>query len=517
VILNYYYELAHFDSDRKEEFVDHLRRQYRQDLGFFVRLRSPEECTDAIDINWEIVNACAVRDWMRAQSLFMRLRAAESMALGKFHAAYGHCLFRAAFDDYDPDDPADDSETLSQWSVSIVERSPDSLIADLTFEFSNIGLGLVGTGDTFVDPSKFGLPSGRPQELLLDARNELEKARDQIQEFRPGLRCALARCYMGLGVYRQAASEYMLLADSAAGQLAWTGFQLPGLVARFRASAAVALALAGEDAKLRQFLKQWIEAESGEPGPRESLAQLEARCGNYELAFQELSAANAINPAHDQDWKSTLLVELGTRAAKNERVAEIVRDSIAKSPELTAFMEGLVEDHWPAFRFLNPDARASFSTATRLLFDPAFFEIGAAPAAMQAGKSLELQLRAAVFAPFADYARAKAVSLTTAPGVREPLVEFVGKPSSRQLTLGAMVRYLVEIVDPKPGIHRELRSWLKASKPTLYGALAQRKLNATIDIADLRNRATHDSISRKEAVDLYRESRRWLDESTKDR
>jgi hypothetical protein len=114
VILNHYYELAHFDSDRKEIHVDHLRKQFRRDLGFFVRLRPSEECTDAVDVNWEIINACSVRDWTRARLLFMRLRSTETVALGKLHAAYGHCLFRAAFDDYYPEDPADDSEPLSQ-------------------------------------------------------------------------------------------------------------------------------------------------------------------------------------------------------------------------------------------------------------------------------------------------------------------------------------------------------------------------------------------------------------------
>jgi hypothetical protein len=136
VILNYYYELAHFDSDRKEEDVAHLREQFRRNLGFFVRLRPFEECTDAVDINWEIINACVVRDWTRVRLLFMRLRSTETVQLGKFHAAYGHCLFRAAFDNYDPEDPADDSERLSQWSVSIVERS-GAYIDDLFF-------GLVG-------------------------------------------------------------------------------------------------------------------------------------------------------------------------------------------------------------------------------------------------------------------------------------------------------------------------------------------------------------------------------------
>ncbi len=54
VILNYYYELARFDSGRREEYVAHLRNQFRRDPGFFVGLRSAEACMSAKDADWEI-------------------------------------------------------------------------------------------------------------------------------------------------------------------------------------------------------------------------------------------------------------------------------------------------------------------------------------------------------------------------------------------------------------------------------------------------------------------------------
>jgi len=69
VILNYYYELANFNADLKEEYIGHLRKQFREDLAFFVRLRPIEDCTEPNDIEWEITNSCAIRDWPRAQGL----------------------------------------------------------------------------------------------------------------------------------------------------------------------------------------------------------------------------------------------------------------------------------------------------------------------------------------------------------------------------------------------------------------------------------------------------------------
>ena len=261
VILNYYYGLLHFKSDLKEECVARLRHQFRSDLAFFVRLRLVEECAGADDISWEIVNACAVRDWSRAQALYMRLRSAEEIPPGTFHAAYGHFLFRATFGDYDPDDPDDDSETLSVWwSVPVVDRSPEldpeSHLKDLMFELSTLSLGLA---------ESLSPPTGRSDELLRDAKNELEKARDtQPPELRPGLRSALAKCYMARGDYRQAAAEYKLLADAFLDQLAWTGLpDMSKLQSRIWARVAAALDLAQEDSELRVFLEALDQSEAG--------------------------------------------------------------------------------------------------------------------------------------------------------------------------------------------------------------------------------------------------------------
>jgi hypothetical protein len=135
------------------------------------------------------------------------------------------------------------------------------------------------------------------------------------------------------------------------------------------------------------------------------MSRFEARCGNYEKAFRYLSEEHSMDPTHDQDWKATLLVELGTRVENEGRVAAIVRRNIERNPDLRVIMEGIVGDYWPTFRLLTPEARDSFRVATRLLFDSTIGEYGLINAAMAAGRSVELQLRAAVFEPFAENAR----------------------------------------------------------------------------------------------------------------
>jgi tetratricopeptide (TPR) repeat protein len=530
VILNYYYELSRFDSDRKEEYVTELRNRFRRDLAFFVRLRALDECTGVRDISWEITNACAIRDWARTQALYARLRSTQEIEPGTFHAAYGHFLFHAAFGNYDPEDPVDDAESLSQWSISIVNRrpklylrKPQSFLKDVAFEITLLGLGLV---------EHFSLPTGRPDELLRDAKNELEKARDTLPEFRPGLRCALARCYMARGEYRWAADEYRVLGDVLFDQMAWTGMyeqqkplgtehvKPPISRSQIWARVATALELADDDPSLQKFLEHWISLEPDQLGPRERLAKLEARRGNYEAAFRYLSEEHSMNPAHDQDWKATLLVQLGARAHNEERVAEIVRESIEKTPEVRVIMEGIVEDYWPTFRLLTPEAKGSFRVATRLLFDSTIGEHAWDAAATQAGKSVELELRASLFEPFRDWAKRTApmTSHANVPGTRPgPLVAFIERGSASPLTLGAMINYLLKVPNPKEGVERSLRDWLSAHRPKLFGALKFGTLNANADVGDLRNRATHETISREDAAKLYKSSRAWLDELTRDK
>jgi len=280
--------------------------------------------------------------------------------------------------------------------VGIVNRKPDTYVDDLSFELSMLALGL----------AKDKLPAGRANELLRDAKNELEKARDiLLADFRPGLRSALARCYMACGDYHHAAAEYKILAYSAGDQLAWAGLGLTELRSNIWARVATALDLAQDDNELRTFLNDWIQMYPQELGPRECLAKLEARRGNYKAAFHHLTEEQAINPAHHQDWKATLLVALGTSAENNDRVAAIVRDSIAKNPELRTIMEGIIEDYWPAIHRLADPAKQSFSIATRLLFDKTIGETAWIHAGFAASKAVELQLRSSVFHPYANTVR----------------------------------------------------------------------------------------------------------------
>jgi hypothetical protein len=226
-----------------------------------------------------------------------------------------------------------------------------------------------------------------------------------------------------------------------------------------------------------------------------------------------------MNPAHDHDWKATLLVELGTRADSAGRMAEIVRKGVEKRPELRSFAEGLVGEYWPAFRALVPEARDSFAQATLLLFDSSFGEGAWILAGMAAGRAVEVELRASVFEPFASAARRTRPlpRSAAAGGPAEPLVDFIERGARSRFTMAAMVNCLVDIGGAKQGVQRSLHDWLKTHKRGLLSALELQRLNTGVDIGTIRNRATHASITKDEAAGLYKACRKWLDELTRDK
>jgi hypothetical protein len=59
---------------------------------------------------------------------------------------------------------------------------------------------------------------------------------------------------------------------------------------------------------------------------------------------------------------------------------------------------------------------------------------------------------------------------------------------------------------------RRLRDWVRVHRPKLYGAVTHGTLNLKDDLGELRNRATHATITRDDATAVYRSARHWLDQ-----
>jgi hypothetical protein len=79
--LNLFYRLAHYPADdravvnRGSENAEGHRQEFLNDLKTLVGLTRDEAagCKDPRRVRWEISNACAIRDWDFAGSLYTRL------------------------------------------------------------------------------------------------------------------------------------------------------------------------------------------------------------------------------------------------------------------------------------------------------------------------------------------------------------------------------------------------------------------------------------------------------------
>jgi hypothetical protein len=74
VVLRIFFTLTYWRFPEKESEVSAFRSASRQHFAELVRLRDVSACVDKRDIEWEIVNACAVFDWERASQLHDLLR-----------------------------------------------------------------------------------------------------------------------------------------------------------------------------------------------------------------------------------------------------------------------------------------------------------------------------------------------------------------------------------------------------------------------------------------------------------
>jgi len=69
----------------------------REDLKFFIRLAEPDRLEDLRTIRWEIVNACAIKDYERAARLYDRIEHLGLLSDAEAHALRGQFHFLVVF------------------------------------------------------------------------------------------------------------------------------------------------------------------------------------------------------------------------------------------------------------------------------------------------------------------------------------------------------------------------------------------------------------------------------------
>lgn len=112
VTLRIFFVLSYWSFSEKELEVSAFRSSCNRHLAELVRLRDVEACVDQRDIEWEIVNACAVSDWERANQLHDRLRQSSSSEATSY-LEKGRFLFQSVVNGGDSYDEKD--EIVEPW------------------------------------------------------------------------------------------------------------------------------------------------------------------------------------------------------------------------------------------------------------------------------------------------------------------------------------------------------------------------------------------------------------------
>jgi tetratricopeptide (TPR) repeat protein len=497
VILKYYYGLVHFDPfPLGEEFVAIPRARFATELNHFLGLRDRDHPQDFKTLRWEILNACAVRNFELARGVYEDLPKSRTLTDADLHQVMGRFFFLVAFLD-------DDGPPLQVW-----EPSPGcNLFLQIQLTF------LVLTTDP--------VPAGRSTEWVRDAANALEKARGKNPQLLPVYRFMLARCYLAVGDFGKAAAEYQSLLDRGwdvpfgdAGFFCLDRADVRFLLYKQLVTAHQGCDVAGAVASAERWLEEFPER----PEPRKRLAELQHEQGNDTAAIENLLEGYALAPAPEGDWMATLMINLGTRAAGADRVIEAVERRLDQKPELQAFLESVIATYWPACESLSPEARKSWIAATELLLDPISRDrLGEEVwwlGGFASAKALELELKAKVFAPFSGFVRGDEEHLRVARAAagRDKLGAFAkylvgqGRPAALPLQL----EYLKWTLDPRHSLIWLFHRWLNEKHRLLVDAVAAVGEQELYEIGELRNAGTHESLSRSQADGLYAAVRELL-------
>ena len=358
---------------------------------------------------------------------------------------------------------------------------------------------------------------------------------DPFKDFHHGLlspadHAALAWSYLAKG-HEQQESAYFTLAARAYRDLLERPIPVPGSSDQEHAKAVqqgVRQLLLSASARCFQFTDDleeakrlvlvWLNEYPTTPGVAERLAEIEAKKGDYQAAFEALSKEIGTNPRYEHDWKATLLIELGTRPTNSVTVSDRFASIIGKDDRYRALGEAVTTHHWPTFSQLSDEAKSHWLAGLLLLHEADYRtqlrDSVWHNATYSFGMALEKELRGRIFDKFATDTQSAAAQWNTperSPGKGDKLARFVrtGQPKP---TLGLMVDWLELVHTPRARAHPTigaLHSWLiRKNKKLVTDRIDFKRLRS--HIVEKRNDAVHAQISEQGARDLCREAQRLL-------
>ncbi len=385
VWLNLFFSLAHYPAEEvlqvvyeQEEAPEH-RQHYLDYLKSLITLIDVDECKDQRHIRWEIVNASAIQDWIRAKGLYDRLEplAAKSEAaeLAELWALRGrHDLLSVFAGSWELDG-------LDWWACRRAARMNRYVLCTCAL-FGKCARELC------------------PEELnrLGDAANYFAKAFRTNGGLDIVYRLLSVRCQLALGKWHDAAAECQRLLRGGRSQ-----FNLPPDDADNSFSELYSLLVetcssAGETEKAIAACQRWSEEFPEQLGIHERLSQLYQSTGDIGRAHEHSLKERDLNPNYGDDPLVSRAIAFGNCFREMEtKLNELQRRA---PPQDLDSVRGRVRSEWPTVEKLTRESMESWEWGWYLLQkrdpnDPTL-------PAFCFGRSVERELRRKVFQPFRE-------------------------------------------------------------------------------------------------------------------
>jgi len=481
VILNFLFRLAHFEGVEQEWVVKEFRSEAEQHLARFVRLQDFEVLGDAKTVRWEIVNACAIRDWDRASALLDLLRKLGAISGQEQRALKGQMDLWSVVALREKGQRQDPQEFLWWWTPELDRRYDVR-----SYELFHWGMDL-GTHHEYSEPELV---------TFSDVANEWEAAFPAGADLLGSYRAAWGKCYFLRGDYLKAEKQFHFLLDHGCG------LKVEELEEAFRfasfENSAECYRQVGNSENAALLLERCIGEFPRAKGVWRKLADLYAIQTSFEKAHDCLRKELENDPSFGEDPLASIALALGEPDFKPalQRAAEL-------HPDHLRFMESVIALHWPAFKLLDQESQKEWVGGAYYLWGE------------NANMPFRAVLRRKIPGLFADVAEGQIKSLFARfkrdldPGMlgeRNPrsdnIPKFVRYLRGGHLSLGEMIHEIEEAQRSSEPLYRELKSSLTRWAPHLmqkWSRLQPTRLN------ELRIRASHHggSISEEEAREMY--------------
>jgi tetratricopeptide (TPR) repeat protein len=492
----YYHLMEHRRSQEQDDMLGILeeeREGFRKKLAYFVGFQPTEICVDLRTIRWEIVSACAAKEFDRA------IRLCDSLQ-GK----------------------------LPNWQISLVRGRLSFLVVHMNLWGGNLPLSMwdfeigpeaddVGRAFTrlgvMVELISRDLPNEFTREAkaslrlaIADLENAIEAAEDISIE---GV-LMLARCYAAVDQYHQAA-RYFGMARSRQTDLRRCFEKpilrenLPLLESSLFHRTVTAHQRAEELDLAIAVCQDWIDEFPKSRDCYPLMARLHEERGDLREALAWHRKGEEQIPDLGNDWKTSLILKIGETLSPAHLDREI-KSYIASNKVEIQGVCFVLDRHWTTFARMDTESKERWSTGI------SFLKIGCFGLAVHAFSGvLERAIRECVFIPFRDECdRNPALVANIGLSISEtkPFCDFLlGKV---ELAFGQMLYVVQKCVIDRQGPFGPFASWLQGNFPDYYKRIG--KLDEHL-MKEFRNREDHfkaQSVTEAEAEKMLSATKEML-------